>query len=272
MHEFIDKCGYGAARLRELRVFVETLAAAREMLDERVDENVGGAGVERKDLRWFARSGQDGDVGDAAEVKRDAAEFWMAVQQIVGVRDERRALPAERDVGGAEVGDRGDAGARCDDTAVADLQRGGGRAAEILDRRTLMKDRLAVIAEDRDFFGRDAEVFAGRQGGFGVDFAKAEIQSGSGRPREPVFVRRRGGFLFALAEGNRHSCDRAISRLGSAERQKFSSARHRCRRRRCRTSVRGRGAVCGWSARVQEDFTTEAAESTEEKETDGQRR
>ena len=76
----------------------------------------------------------------------------MAIEQIVGVWDERRALATEGDVGGAEVGDRGDAGACGDDVAVADLQGGGGRSTKILDGRALMKNRLAVIAEDRDFF------------------------------------------------------------------------------------------------------------------------
>ena len=62
-----------------------------------------------------------------------------------------------------------------DDTAVADLQRGGRRPAEILDRRALVKNRLTVVAEDRDFFRRDAEALAGGQSGIGVDLAEAEI-------------------------------------------------------------------------------------------------
>ena len=68
VHEFISKRGCGAARSGELGVFVETLATASEMLDESVDENVGRTGVEGEDLRRFAGSGQDGDVGDAAEI------------------------------------------------------------------------------------------------------------------------------------------------------------------------------------------------------------
>ena len=58
----------GAAGLREIGVFVETLSAVSEMLDECVDEDVGWAGVEGEDLRRIAGSGQDRDVGDAAEV------------------------------------------------------------------------------------------------------------------------------------------------------------------------------------------------------------
>ncbi len=85
----------------------------------------------------------------------------MAVEEIVGVWDEGSALAAEGDVRGAEVGDGSDACACGDDAAVADLERGGGGTAEILDWRSLMKDGLAVVAEERDFFWRDAEVFAG---------------------------------------------------------------------------------------------------------------
>ena len=60
-------------------------------------------------------SREHGDVGDAAEIQRDAAEFGVAIEKIVGVGDERCALAAEGDVGGAEVGDGGDAGAGGDD-------------------------------------------------------------------------------------------------------------------------------------------------------------
>lgn len=99
----------------------------------------------------------------------------MAIEKIVAVWDERRALAAERDVGGAEVGDGRDTGAGGDNVAIADLKRRGGGTAEILDWRALMKNRLAMVAEDGDFFRRDAKAFAGLQSGFGVDFAKAKI-------------------------------------------------------------------------------------------------
>ena len=176
VHQFVDERGGGAARLREPSVFVETLTAAAEVLDEGVDQDICRASVEGEDLRRFAGGGEDGDIGDSAEVERDPAEFWMAVEEIVGVGDERGALAAEGDVGGAEVGNRGDAGAGSDDAAFAGLQRGGCRAAEIFHRWALVEDGLAVIGEKRDFFRRDAEAFAGGQGCFGVDLTEAEIE------------------------------------------------------------------------------------------------
>jgi hypothetical protein len=39
-----------------------------------------------------------------------------------------------------------------------------------------MKNRLTVIAEDRDFCRRDAEALAGCPSGFGVDLAEAKIE------------------------------------------------------------------------------------------------
>ena len=80
--------------MRLARVFVVALFVVREVLDEGVDEHVGGAGVEGEDLDGFAGGGEDGDVGDAAEIEGDAAEFGVAVEEIVGVGDERGALAA----------------------------------------------------------------------------------------------------------------------------------------------------------------------------------
>ncbi len=136
----------------DARVFVETLAAVGEVRDERVNEHVGGAGVEGEDLCGLGGGGDDGDVGDAAEIERDAAEFWVAIEKIVGVRDERRALAAESDVGGTKIADGGDAGAGGDDGWLADLQRGSRGRAEIGRGLALMKNGLAVAADKRDSF------------------------------------------------------------------------------------------------------------------------
>jgi len=45
----------------------------------------------------------------------------VAVEEIVGVGNERRALAPDGDVRGTKVGDRGDAGAGGDDGGFADL-------------------------------------------------------------------------------------------------------------------------------------------------------
>src|SRR5215470_2140762 len=127
--KFVEESGNGAAFLGESSVFVEALAAACEMGDECVYEHVAGAGVERKDQRRFCVCRNDGDVGDAADVEGDAAEPFMQVECVVGERDERSAAAAESEVGWAEVGDGGDAGAGGDDRAFADLKRRGRACA-----------------------------------------------------------------------------------------------------------------------------------------------
>src|SRR4029079_7100321 len=119
------------------------------------DQHVGGAGVEGEHVGWLASGGEDGDVSDAAEIQGDAAESCVAIQKVVGVGNQRRALATDGHVGGAEVGDGGDAGAGGDDGGFTDLERGGGGAAQIGDGRALMEDRLAVGAEEIDFLGGD---------------------------------------------------------------------------------------------------------------------
>src|SRR5260370_35763838 len=95
------------------------------MGDERVNEHVGGAGVEGKNLRRLRGGRNHGDISDATHVERDAAEFWMAVEQIVSIGNERRALAAEGDVRRTKIADSRDACARGDDGRLTDLQSGG---------------------------------------------------------------------------------------------------------------------------------------------------
>src|SRR6266849_4485617 len=80
------------------------------MGDEGVDEHVGRAGVESEDLLRLAVARKNRDVGDAAKIERDATEFRMAVEKVVHIRNERRALAAEGDIRGAKIGDGGDCG------------------------------------------------------------------------------------------------------------------------------------------------------------------
>jgi len=145
--KFVEKRGNGAAFAGEAGVFVEMLAAAGEVGDEGVDEHVGGAGVEGDDLGELGARGDDGDVGNAAEIEGDAAEFGVAVEEIVGVGNERSSLAADGDVGGTKIGDGGDAGAGGDDGGFAELQRGGGGVAEEGDGAALVEDGLAVAAD-----------------------------------------------------------------------------------------------------------------------------
>jgi hypothetical protein len=68
-------------------ILVVALAAVGEVLDEGVDEHVAGAGVEGQDVGWFGVGGDDGDVGDAADVEGYAAQFLVAIEDVVGEGD-----------------------------------------------------------------------------------------------------------------------------------------------------------------------------------------
>src|SRR5260370_4346723 len=113
-HEFVEERGIPSTVRGEMRVLVKTLATVREMRDERINEHVGRAGVESKHLLRLAGTRKNRNVGYAPEIQRDAAEFRVAVEKIVHIRDERRALAAESNVRGTKIVYGCDARARGD--------------------------------------------------------------------------------------------------------------------------------------------------------------
>src|ERR1700746_2071907 len=137
------------------------MAAAGEMLDESVDEHVAGAGVKGEDVGWLGVGGDYGDVGDAADIEADATEGFVAIESVIGEGNQWRALAAKGDIGWAEVRYGGDFCEGGDDRPVTDLQSGGGFYSEEMGGLALMEDGLAVVADEGDLFGRDAEFFAG---------------------------------------------------------------------------------------------------------------
>src|SRR5258708_15148714 len=113
--EIVEQRGNTAALGCKLGVFVEALAAAREMRDERVDQHVGGAGVEGEDLLRLGRMRKNCNVGDATEIERNSAEFRVSIKEIVPIRNKTPALAAECEIRGAEIADSGNDGPRSDD-------------------------------------------------------------------------------------------------------------------------------------------------------------
>ena len=174
--ERVQQSGQEMAARSHARVGIIAAAAAREVVHERVDDHVAGAGVEGQDRAGRGGFGDDGDVGDAADVQGGAAAAGVAIEQVIAKGDERRALSAGGHVGGAKIADRGDAGERGDDGGLADLQCGGDVCAEEAGRAALMEDGLAVRADQADAAQRDAEFSAGAQGGFGEELTQTEIQ------------------------------------------------------------------------------------------------
>src|SRR2546426_2488874 len=127
--KIVKECGEVSPPRCEVSVFIVSLAATREMRDKGVNDHVRWAGIEREDLLRLAGARKNRDVGDAAEIERDATELRVAVKKIVHIGDERRALATQNDVRGTKIADRRDARARGDDGSLADLQRRGSGPA-----------------------------------------------------------------------------------------------------------------------------------------------
>src|SRR5580658_2720967 len=100
----------------------------------------------------------------------------MVVELIVGVGNQRGALPTEGNVGRPEVRDGRDAGARCNDAGFPYLQCGSSRAAEVGNRRTLMKNGLPVAPDQRNLFCSDPKALASGQRRFSKNLAQTKIE------------------------------------------------------------------------------------------------
>ena len=87
LHQAVDQSIVDMAATGKACVFVEALAAFGEVGDEGVDEDVGGAGVEGEDVLRLGVGRDDRDIGDAAEIEGDAADFFVAVKKVVGEGD-----------------------------------------------------------------------------------------------------------------------------------------------------------------------------------------
>ena len=108
-----------------------------------IRKHIAGTGVEAADgtAGW-----QIGDVRDAADVDDDAMPVALAEQRGVKGGNERRALPARRDVAASEIGDHRDARALSHTRGVVQLQRKAALGT--------MTQRLSVHADGDDAFRR----------------------------------------------------------------------------------------------------------------------
>src|SRR5712664_413870 len=203
------------------------------MCDERIDEHVGGASVEGEDLLRLGRGRKDSDVSDASEIEGDAAEFRVAIEKIVRIGNERRALATEGDVSGTKIADRGDAGVRGDDGRLADLQRGGGGAPQKGDALALVENRLAVAANERDFLRCNPEFATRRHGGAGEEFSHAKVQLADGA--------RSDGVLFGDAQNFLAKRGRKFDR-GMAQQLDVQIGRRAGNASQCNVDTVGRGA------------------------------
>src|SRR5260370_28237666 len=79
--EIVKQCGETSPSHREISVFIVSLAAAREMHDQGVDEDVGRASVECEDLLRLAGARKNGNVLNTSVMLGDRAEFLVAQEK-----------------------------------------------------------------------------------------------------------------------------------------------------------------------------------------------
>ena len=152
------------------------MASVGQALHQGIDHHVGRSGIECQDLFRLRCRRNDGDVGDAAEVERDASAARVTEDAVVEEGDQRRTGSSGCDIGCAEIGDYRDARAFGNHRAFADLQ---GVPA------VLVVDGLAMAADEFDALEGDAFLTADLPQGCGEAFSDGEVEardfSGMGR-------------------------------------------------------------------------------------------
>ena len=113
-------------------------------------------------------------ICDPADVLHDAADFGIAIKQVVEEGNQRRAFASGGHVGGAEVGDDRNADAGGDHRAFSGLPGDGQVASQKFRGLALVVESLAVAA---DQFCFQAETALGGEYGLGVEFGQQEIQT-----------------------------------------------------------------------------------------------
>ena len=134
-----------------------------------VDDHVAGAGIEGKAIFEGSVGGNDGHVGYPAYILEDTASAGMSKEGVVEQRNERSALAACCHVGGAEVGDDGDADSGGDEGRFPGLPSAGKSFACIEVRGGLVVEGLAVAAYQIKSYGMAFE-----RGGNGVRVGQAK--------------------------------------------------------------------------------------------------
>ena len=106
-----------------------------------------------KAMTWsgFGVGRNRGEVGNAADVLRDASDVRIAIERVVEKRHQRRAFAAGGHVGGTKIRNDRDAEPRRDHRAFAGLPGDGEFASEKRRRGSLVIERLAVASDEVEF-------------------------------------------------------------------------------------------------------------------------
>ena len=178
LKEFGEQASVHFALDRHGAAGVAAELSAGEARGQLIHHHVARTGVESDYAICRTSGGQDGHIGDAADVQGHSAHLFRSEQKIVNEGDQRRALAPGGHVAWPEVVDNRDLSSFGQDRPVADLQRRSHLPAQVIGRLGLVEDRLAVAADQLDRLRIDAGDLAGFEERFGVDFGQQEIEPG----------------------------------------------------------------------------------------------
>ena len=173
----------------------------------RVHQSVGGTGIEPAHR---AIRGQQGEIGDAAEVQHCAVFIGRMQGRGMERRHQWRAMAAGGDIATAEIGDHAHAAAFGDGRGIAELQGEGQLAVRA------MAQGLAVRADRFDAAGCHPACLDRRLRGLGECAADAHVEFAD-------FVE--GEHRRALAELDQPRAQRGIPGIGAAEGQRGARVR-----------------------------------------------
>src|ERR1700761_1295458 len=121
---------------------------AEDLLGERIDDHVGGAGIEGDQLIECSACRNEGEVSDAAEVLQHARAARMREECRIEQGDERRSLSAGHHVGRTKVRDHRRMSGGGYQGGFTQLPSAGDAAAGVGFRDALVVDGLTVTADE----------------------------------------------------------------------------------------------------------------------------
>ena len=165
---------------RDPAAAVEEHLAIGLVRDQSIDDHVARSYVEGDHVGTFRAGRNHADIGDTADIERDAIALGRTEQQVVDVGNQRRAFASGRDIALAEVGNDPHTGALRYYGRFADLEGAGDAMAEAFNRVAFVEDGLAVHPADANGIGRDMRATASVEHGFRIQFAEQEAEARDG--------------------------------------------------------------------------------------------
>ena len=134
---------------RELAIAIEGLA--EPFLGQSVDHHIAGAGIEGGYILGRGLRRNRSEICNPADVEGNPPHMRMSIEQVVEIGNQRRTLAASSHVGGTEVRDHRNSGARCDNCGLAGLPCDCELFPQECRLRSLMIERLPVATDQLRF-------------------------------------------------------------------------------------------------------------------------